>query len=91
MTTSSEMQQARVIKELRGFIKKLLYDPSILPTALEIARRHSGEKDAAERIAEEISSTTSVKIPTRESQHSPADKLFLALLKEVIEEERALY
>ncbi|MGQ4880059.1 hypothetical protein ACOJCM_15945 [Billgrantia sp. LNSP4103-1] len=94
MSASSEIQKARVINELRGFIKKLLQDPQILEQSLTIARRHYSEdnpEDAAARIANEISDTTSVHIPEDPSEHSEADKLFLELLKEVISEEQALY
>jgi hypothetical protein len=94
MSASSEIQKTRVINELRGFIKKLLQDPRILEQSLEIARRHYSEgkpEDAAARIANEISDTTSVHIPEDPQEHSEADKLFLELLKEVIGEEQALY
>ena len=37
---SSEIQKTRVINELTGFIKKLLQDPKVLETSLDIARRH---------------------------------------------------
>jgi len=43
------------------------------------------------RIANEISDTTSVHIPEDPAEHSEADKLFLQVLKEVIDEEQALY
>ncbi|MCE8014913.1 hypothetical protein HOP62_02340 [Halomonas sp. MCCC 1A17488] len=94
MSASSEIQKARVINELRGFIKKLLQEPQILERSLEIARRHYGEgnaEGAQARIANEISDTTSVHIPEDPQEHSEADKLFLELLKEVISEEQALY
>ncbi|QTP55300.1 hypothetical protein HNO51_11775 [Billgrantia sulfidoxydans] len=94
MSASSEIQKARVINELRGFIKKLLQEPQILERSLEIARRHYGEgnaEGAQARIANEISDTTSVHIPEDPQEHSEADKLFLELLKEVISEEKALY
>lgn len=94
MSASSEIQKTRVITELRGFIKKLLQEPQILERSLEIARRHYGEgnpEGAQARIANEISDTTSVHIPEDPQEHSEADKLFLELLKEVINEEQALY
>lgn len=89
----SEIQKGRVINELRSFIKKLLQDPKILEQSLEVARKHltSGEKDAMARIANEISDTTSVHIPEDPAEHSEADKLYLELLKEVVDEEQALY
>lgn len=92
--SSSEIQKTRVINELRDFIRKLLQDPKILEQSLDIARRHLAEgsrSDATVRIANEISETTSVHIPEDPAEHSEADKLFLELLREVVNEEQALY
>lgn len=92
--SSSEIQKVRVINELRGFIKKLLQDPRTLEQSLDIARRHLAEgskSDVMARIANEISDTTSVHIPEDPAEHSEADRLFLELLKEVVDEEQALY
>lgn len=92
--SSSEIQKTRVINELRGFIKKLLQDPRIMEQSLEITRQElSGDdqSDAMVRIANRISDTTSVHIPDDPAEHSEADKLFLELLKEVVNEEQALY
>ncbi|GEK49147.1 hypothetical protein PRZ61_13505 [Halomonas pacifica] len=92
--SASEIQKTRVINELRSFIKKLLEDPKILEQSLVVARKHLSEgndKEVMARIANEISDTTSVHIPEDPSEHSEADKLYLELLKEVINEEQALY
>ncbi|MDT8896586.1 hypothetical protein RSO41_18205 [Halomonas sp. I1] len=92
--SSSEIQKTRVINELRGFIKKLLQDPRITEQSLEIARRElisNDPTDAMVRIANQISDTTSVHIPDDPAEHSEADKLFLELLKEVVNEDQALY
>ncbi|WP_253443104.1 hypothetical protein [Halomonas sp. Y3] len=92
--SSSEIQKTRVINELRGFIRKLLQDPKILEQSLDITRRHLAEGsrgDLMARIANEISETTSVHIPEDPAEHSEADKLFLELLREVVNEEQALY
>nr|WP_300308659.1 hypothetical protein [Halomonas sp.] len=91
---SSEIQKTRIINELKGFIRKLLQDPKILEASLEIARRHlseNAEGDVMAAIANEISDTTSIHIPENPEDHSEADRLFLELLKEVIQEEQALY
>ena len=92
---SSEMQKHRVINELRDFIKKLLQNPETLEQALEIARRHYHEGGTSEevtlRIVEEINSMTSIHIPDDPKEFSEADVLFLELLKEVVDEEKALY
>lgn len=92
--SASEIQKTRIINELRGFIRKLLQDPQILEQSLTIARQHlvEGSNQAVmARIANEISDTTSVHIPEDPAEHSDADKLFLELLREVVQEEQALY
>jgi hypothetical protein len=78
----------RTIEEMRIFIKKVLVEPEIVPHCLEIARKLIDEDDADQQIAEQISNTTNVKIPTN---HSDADTLFIELLKEVVRDEKALY
>lgn len=92
--SSSEIQKTRVINELREFIRKLLQDPRILDQALTVARKHLAEddqKNVLARIASEISDTTSIHIPEDPADHSDADRLFLELLREVVNEEQALY
>lgn len=91
--SASEIHKTRVINELRDFIKKLLQDPSILDQSLAIARRHAerSEHEMLAAIAREITETTSIRIPEDPAEHSDADRLFLALLKEVIGEDQALY
>ncbi|NOG31059.1 hypothetical protein OR573_09170 [Halomonas sp. CH40] len=92
--SASEIQKTRIINELQGFIRKLLQDPKILEQSLEVARKefaNGNSQDVMARIANEISDTTSVHIPEDPAEHSEADKLFLALLREVIMEEQALY
>ena len=92
--SASEIQKTRIINELQGFIRKLLQDPKILEQSLEVARKEfakDSSQDVMARIANEISDTTSVHIPEDPAEHSEADKLFLALLREVIMEEQALY
>ncbi|MDX1451425.1 MAG: hypothetical protein R3183_02630 [Oleiphilaceae bacterium] len=55
---------------------------------MEIARRYKDEPDADKKIAEEISATTIVRIP---EDHSDADKMFLEIINEVLDDEAALY
>ncbi|MFT6914122.1 MAG: hypothetical protein ACJAWL_000410 [Motiliproteus sp.] len=78
----------RTIEELRGFIKKVLVEPGMVPQCLDIARELIDQDNADSQIGARISSHTSVKIP---AQHSTADKLFIDLLKEVVRDEKALY
>lgn len=92
--SASEIQKTRIINELQGFIRKLLQDPKILEQSLAVARQeldNGGNADSMVRIANEITDTTSIHIPEDPDEHSEADKLFLALLREVILEEQALY
>ncbi|SHL90609.1 hypothetical protein [Vreelandella subglaciescola] len=92
--SASEIQKTRVINELQSFIRKLLQDPEILEQSLAAARQqldNGGSADSMARVANEISDTTSVHIPEDPAEHSEADKMFLALLREVVLEEQALY
>lgn len=88
MGISEIKNKERVIDELLRFIRKVLQEPEICAAAKEIARKHLNEKDADRLIAEELSATTNVKIPT---EFSDADELFIDLLKEVVKDEKALY
>jgi len=86
--SSIEASQAKVIAELRTFIKKVLTDPTIAVKAMDIARRLRDEPDADRKIADEISSTTIVRIPEKMSE---ADLMFLEIIREVLDDEAALY
>jgi len=88
MSTTNERRQARVIDELRVFIKKVLTDPTVAVKCVEIARKHRGKPDAHELMAEEISASTMVRIPETWSE---ADRMFLDILDEVLDDEEALY
>ncbi len=90
MSAASEGRQARVIEELRVFIKKVLSDPTIAQKSMEIARKYRSDVSAKadKKIAEEISATTTVRIP---DVMSDADKIFLEIIREVLEDESALY
>jgi len=88
MSTADEGRQARIIDELRVFIRKVLSDPTIAVKSMEIARKYQGQSDARLKIAREISATTNVRIP----EHlSDADKLFLDIIEEVLDDEAAMY
>ena len=43
MSSSVESRQARMIEELRVFIKKVMSDPTIAVKSMEIARKYKGE------------------------------------------------
>lgn len=78
----------RAIEELRIFLKKIFVEPDIISHSLAITRDLIDEENADAIIAQKISDTTNVKIPT---EHSDADKLFLQVLREVVRDENAMY
>ncbi|SOB77691.1 hypothetical protein SAMN04488490_3517 [Marinobacter sp. LV10R510-11A] len=88
MGTPNESRQARVINELRVFIKKVLSDPTIAVKSVDIARKFRSEADSDELIAREISSNTTIRIPEKWSE---ADRMFLDIIHEVLDDEEALY
>jgi len=88
MHSAEESRQAKVISELRVFIRKVLSDPTVATKCMDIARRLKDEPDADRLIAEEISASTIVRIP---EEHSDADKIFLEIINEVLDDEAALY
>ncbi|GHD42751.1 hypothetical protein SAMN05216429_10281 [Marinobacter persicus] len=88
MGTSNEGRQAKMIEELRVFIKKVMSDPTIAVKSMEIARKYRGEPNADELVAREISANTTIRIP---ESWSEADKMFLEILHEVLDDEEALY
>lgn len=88
MSTSVESQQAKMIDELRVFIKKVLSEPTIAVKSMDIARKYRNEPNANELIAREISANTTIRIPERWSK---ADHMFLDIIHEVLDDEEALY
>ena len=77
MSTPIESRQARVIDELRVFIKKVLSDPTIAVKSIDIARKYRSEPGSDELIAREISANTTIRIPEKWSE---ADRMFLEKL-----------
>ncbi|PID44567.1 MAG: hypothetical protein CSA52_01800 [Gammaproteobacteria bacterium] len=88
MSSIQEGRQMKMIGELRTFIKKVLSDPALASQCMDIARRLKDEPDAESKIAAEISATTIVRIPENLSE---ADRLFLEIIFEVLDDEAALY
>jgi len=88
MSIAEIKNKERVINELTSFIRKVLVEPEICSTALDIAREHLNDENAEIVIADKLSASTNIKIPV---EHSEADRLFLELLIEVIKDEKALY
>ena len=52
MSSAEESRQARIISELRVFIRKVLSEPSLAATCMEIARELKDEPNATQKIAE---------------------------------------
>ena len=88
MSSAEESRQAKVISELRVFIRKCLSDPSVTKKCMEVARELKNEPDAHLKIAEKISASTIVRIP---EVLSDADQIFLEIIQEVLDDEAALY
>jgi hypothetical protein len=88
MSSAEESRQAKIISELRVFIRKVLSEPSVATACMEIARELKNEPNATQKIAEKISSSTIVRIP---EELSDADKIFLDIIHEVLDDESALY
>ena len=88
MSTAEESRKAKVISELKVFIRKVLSDPSVAGKCMEIARKLKDEPDADKLIAEEVSASTIVRIP---EEPSDADKIFISIIREVLDDEAALY
>lgn len=88
MSTATESRQQKVIDELKGFIRKVLSEPTTAARCMEIAREYRHKQGAREAMAREISAQTIVRIP---EQHSDADEIFLDLIEDVLEDEEALY
>ena len=88
MSTSEESRQAKVISELSVFIRKVLSDTTVASKCMEVARKLKDEPDADRLIAEEVSASTIVRIP---EVHSDADKIFIGIIRQVLDDEAALY
>ena len=55
---------------------------------MEIARKHRYETNADEIVAREISANTTIRIPEKWSE---ADRMFLDIIHDVLDDEEALY
>lgn len=85
---TSELNQQRIIDEFLRCFRKMLMDPDLSANITRIAREYLNEPDAYQRIAEEVSRQTTLKIP---EEHSDADRLFINLLIDVVKGDSHLY
>lgn len=88
MNTTEIKNKERALNEFVLVLRKIMVEPEICKTALEITRKHIDDPHANIKIAEELSAVTNIKIPL---EHSEADTLFLDMLRELVRDEKALY
>ncbi len=88
MHNADIINKERAINELMLVIRKIFSEPEICGTAMQIAAKHYNHVDAHRLIADELSSTTNVRIP---AEFSEADTLFLDLLISMARDATALY
>lgn len=85
---ASELNQQRIIDEFLRCFRKMLMDPTLSANLTRIAKEYLNEPNAYQRIAEEVSSQTTLKI---QEEHTDADKLFIKLLIDVVKGDSNLY
>jgi len=85
---ASELNQQRIIDEFLRCFRKMLMDPELSTNLTRIAKEHLDKPDAYQRIAEEVSRQTTLKI---QEDHTDADKLFINLLIDVVKGDSNLY
>ncbi|TBR44678.1 hypothetical protein CBF23_001115 [Marinomonas agarivorans] len=85
---TSELNQQRIIDEFLRCFRKMLMNPELAGELVRIAKEHLQDPDAYQRIADEVSKQTTLKIP---EEHSEADRLFIKLLIDVVKGEANLY
>ena len=88
MSSAEASRQSRVIGELKTFIRKVLSDPTVATKCMAIAREFKDHPDGDAKIASEISAQTIVRIP---EDHSDADTIFLEIIRDVLDDDAALY
>jgi hypothetical protein len=85
---ANELNQQRVIDEFLRCFRKMLMDPELAGELTRIAKENINEPNAYERIAEEVSSQTILKI---QDDHTDADRMFIKLLMDVVKGDSQLY
>lgn len=85
---ASELNQQRIIDEFLRCFRKMLMEPALAGELVRIAKEHINEPNAYQKIAEEVSNQTTLKIP---EEHSKADQMFIKLLMDVVKGDSLLY
>lgn len=85
---ASQLNQQRIIDEFLRCFRKMLMEPELSGELVRIAKEHINQPDAYNKIAEAVSSQTTLKIP---EEHSEADRLFIKLLMDTVKSDSNLY
>ncbi|WP_438463392.1 hypothetical protein [Marinomonas sp. PE14-40] len=85
---ASELNQQRIIDEFLRCFRKMIMEPELAGELVRIAKEHINEPNAYERISEEVSSQTTLKIT---DEHTDADRMFINLLIDVVKGDSNLY
>ena len=85
---ANELNKQRIIDEFLRCFRKMLMEPELSAELVKIAKQHINEPNAFQRIAEEVSNQTTLKIP---EEMSEADRMFIKLLIDVVKGDSMLY
>ena len=88
MASENQLNKQRIIDEFLRCFRKMLMEPGLSAELVRIAKENINEPNAYQKIAEEVSSQTTLKIT---DEHSEADKLFIKLLIDVVKGDSMLY
>jgi hypothetical protein len=85
---ANELNKQRIVDEFLRCFRKMLMEPELSAELVKIAKQHINEPNAFQRIAEEVSNQTTLKIP---EEMSEADRMFIKLLIDVVKGDSMLY
>ncbi len=85
---ANELNQQRIIDEFLRCFRKILMNPELSGELVRIAKENINEPNAYQRIAEEVSNQTTLKI---QEEHTEADRMFIKLLMDVVKGDAFLY
>jgi len=85
---ANEHNKQRVIDEFLRCFRKMLMDPELAGDLVRIAKENINDQNAYQRIAEEVSNQTTIKI---QEEHTESDRMFIKLLIDVVKGDSQLY
>ncbi|TYL47276.1 hypothetical protein [Marinomonas sp. IMCC 4694] len=85
---ANELNQQRIIDEFTRCFRKMLMDPELAGELVRIAKENINQPNAYQRIADEVSNQTTIKI---QEEHTEADRRFIKLLMDVVKGDSQLY